>query len=136
MYTLYKEKFRLFPFESLITTRTSFAFEIAFIHMYSRIYRYLSYQLLSITQALDALSKKDIAEIRSFTRPPPKVEMVMEAVMILKTSEPSWTESKRQLADVNFLNTVRKSTQTNDPLPTLSIPNKISWNILRLHINF
>ena len=59
------------------------------------------------TQALDALSKKDISEIRSFSRPPPKVEMVMEAVMILKTSEPSWAESKRQLADVNFLNTVR-----------------------------
>ncbi|XP_076651590.1 dynein heavy chain 2, axonemal kl-2 [Halictus rubicundus] len=58
-------------------------------------------------KALDALSKKDISEIRSFTRPPPKVEMVMEAVMILKTSEPSWAESKRQLADVNFLNTLR-----------------------------
>lgn len=49
------------------------------------------------------MSKKDISEIRSFTRPPPKVEMVMEAVMILKNSEPSWAESKRQLADVNFL---------------------------------
>nr|XP_034179953.1 dynein heavy chain 2, axonemal [Osmia lignaria] len=58
-------------------------------------------------KALDALSKKDISEIRSFTRPPPKVEMVMEAVMILKTSEPSWAESKRQLADVNFLNSLR-----------------------------
>ncbi|XP_076240945.1 dynein heavy chain 2, axonemal kl-2 [Calliopsis andreniformis] len=58
-------------------------------------------------KALDALSKKDISEIRSFTRPPPKVEMVMEAVMILKNSEPSWAESKRQLADVNFLNTLR-----------------------------
>lgn len=52
------------------------------------------------------MSKKDISEIRSFTRPPPKVEMVMEAVMILKNSEPSWAESKRQLADVNFLATV------------------------------
>ncbi|XP_068978772.1 dynein axonemal heavy chain 2 [Bombus flavifrons] len=64
-------------------------------------------------KALDALSKKDIAEIRSFTRPPPKVEMVMEAVMILKTSEPSWTESKRQLADVNFLNTLRDFDKDN-----------------------
>lgn len=59
-----------------------------------------------VVQALEALSKKDISEIRSFTRPPPKVEMVMEAVMILKNSEPSWAESKRQLADVNFLATV------------------------------
>jgi dynein heavy chain len=55
---------------------------------------------------LEALSKKDLAEIKSFTRPPPKVEMVMEAVMILKNSEPTWAEAKRQLSDVNFINTV------------------------------
>lgn len=66
----------------------------------------LSLDLSIVIQALEALSKKDISEIRSFTRPPPKVEMVMEAVMILKNSEPSWAESKRQLADVNFLATV------------------------------
>ncbi|XP_072759448.1 dynein axonemal heavy chain 2 [Anoplolepis gracilipes] len=58
-------------------------------------------------KALDALSKKDLAEIKSFTRPPPKVEMVMEAVMILKNSEPTWGEAKRQLSDVNFINTLR-----------------------------
>ncbi|XP_024940642.1 dynein heavy chain 2, axonemal [Cephus cinctus] len=58
-------------------------------------------------KALDALNKKDLSEIKSFTRPPAKVEMVMEAVMILKNSEPSWAESKRQLGDVNFLNTLR-----------------------------
>lgn len=69
-----------------------------------------------VIQALEALSKKDISEIRSFTRPPPKVEMVMEAVMILKNSEPSWAESKRQLADVNFLATVTIYTiYTHDP---------------------
>lgn len=52
------------------------------------------------------MSKKDLAEIKSFTHPPPKVEMVMEAVMILKNSEPTWAEAKRQLSDVNFINTV------------------------------
>ncbi|KMR01924.1 dynein heavy chain axonemal [Lasius niger] len=57
--------------------------------------------------ALEALSKKDLAEIKSFTHPPPKVEMVMEAVMILKNSEPTWGEAKRQLSDVNFINTLR-----------------------------
>ncbi|KAJ8670787.1 hypothetical protein QAD02_002046 [Eretmocerus hayati] len=58
-------------------------------------------------KALDALNKKDLTEIKSFTRPPAKVEMVMEAVMILKNSEPSWAESKRQLGDVNFINQLR-----------------------------
>lgn len=34
--------------------------------------------------ALDSLNKKDITEIRSYTKPPQKIEMVLEAVMILK----------------------------------------------------
>lgn len=59
-------------------------------------------------KALDTLNKKDLSEIKSFARPPPKVEMVMEAVMILKNSEPTWAESKRQLGDVNFLTSVIK----------------------------
>ncbi|XP_025155769.1 dynein heavy chain 2, axonemal [Harpegnathos saltator] len=58
-------------------------------------------------KALETLNKKDLAEIKSFTHPPPKVEMVMEAVMILKNSEPTWAEAKRQLGDVNFINTLR-----------------------------
>ncbi|KAL6262835.1 hypothetical protein P5V15_005625, partial [Pogonomyrmex californicus] len=58
-------------------------------------------------KALETLSKKDLSEIKSFPHPPPKVEMVMEAVMILKNSEPTWAEAKRQLSDVNFINTLR-----------------------------
>ena len=89
--------------------------------MYDGIYRVRNWLALSrpincypYRQALDALSKKDIAEIRSFTHPPPRVEMVMEAVMILKASEPTWAESKRQLADVNFLNTVGERERSKD----------------------
>ncbi|XP_039277425.1 dynein heavy chain 2, axonemal [Nilaparvata lugens] len=59
-------------------------------------------------QALEALNKKDITEIRSYGRPPAKVEMVMEAVMILKQVEPTWAEAKRQLGDVNFLNQLKE----------------------------
>lgn len=35
-------------------------------------------------RALDSLNKKDISEMKSYAKPPQKVEMVMEAVMILK----------------------------------------------------
>lgn len=65
-------------------------------------YRTLTFQaawkifVLSI-QALEALNKKDLTEIKSYTKPPDLVEMVMRAVMILRNSEPSWTEAKRQL---------------------------------------
>ncbi|XP_054274165.1 dynein axonemal heavy chain 2 [Macrosteles quadrilineatus] len=58
-------------------------------------------------EALEALNKKDITEVRSYGRPPSKVELVMEAVMILKQVEPTWAEAKRQLGDVNFLNQLR-----------------------------
>ena len=49
------------------------------------------------SQALEALNKKDITEIKSYGKPPLLVEKVMEAVMILRGTEPSWAESKRQL---------------------------------------
>eukprot|EP00002_Diphylleia_rotans_P022931 TRINITY_DN4501_c0_g1_i3.p1 TRINITY_DN4501_c0_g1~~TRINITY_DN4501_c0_g1_i3.p1 ORF type:complete len:4513 (-),score=1142.54 TRINITY_DN4501_c0_g1_i3:360-11993(-) len=54
-------------------------------------------------KALEALSKKDLAEIKAYTKPPPAVEKVMNAVMVLRKSEPTWTEAKRQLNDPNFL---------------------------------
>lgn len=48
-------------------------------------------------QALESLNKKDIGEIKSYGRPPAQVEIVMQAVMILRGNEPTWAESKRQL---------------------------------------
>lgn len=56
---------------------------------------------------MNALNKKDLAEVKSFSRPPERVKLVLEAVMILKESEPSWAEAKRQLGDPNFLIQVR-----------------------------
>ncbi|KAK9890592.1 hypothetical protein WA026_011959 [Henosepilachna vigintioctopunctata] len=57
--------------------------------------------------ALDALSKKDISELKSYGKPPEKVQMVMEAVMILKGVDTSWAESKRQLGEMNFLQSLK-----------------------------
>lgn len=48
-------------------------------------------------QALESLNKKDIGEIKSYGRPPAQVEIVMQAVMILRGNEPTWAEAKRQL---------------------------------------
>ena len=54
-------------------------------------------------KALESLNKKDMTEIKSYGRPPPLVEKVMEAVMILKGAEPTWAEAKRQLGDNQFI---------------------------------
>ncbi|CAB0007849.1 unnamed protein product [Nesidiocoris tenuis] len=61
----------------------------------------------STGKALEALNKKDIAEVRSYGKPPYKVEMVMEAVCILRGIEPVWAEAKKDLGDVNFLQKLR-----------------------------
>ena len=54
-------------------------------------------------KALELLNKKDMAEVKAYSKPPPAVETVLEAVMILRKQEPTWTEAKKQLGDANFL---------------------------------
>lgn len=57
--------------------------------------------LIFTMQALEALNKKDITEIKSYGKPPVLVERVMEAIMILKgTTDLSWAEAKRQLGKI------------------------------------
>lgn len=44
-----------------------------------------------------------MTEIKSYGRPPVLVERVMEAVMILRGSEPTWAESKKQLGGLQLV---------------------------------
>uniref|UniRef100_T1INB1 Dynein axonemal heavy chain 2 n=1 Tax=Strigamia maritima TaxID=126957 RepID=T1INB1_STRMM len=64
-------------------------------------------------KALDALNKKDLTEIKSYGRPPILVERVMEAVMILRNSEPTWAEAKRQLGEANFIKALKEFDKDN-----------------------
>lgn len=59
--------------------------------------------LEAAVEALKSLNKKDLVEIRSYPTPPELVETVMQAVMILRQSDPSWAEAKRQLGDGQFI---------------------------------
>ncbi|XP_013149055.1 PREDICTED: dynein heavy chain 2, axonemal [Papilio polytes] len=68
---------------------------------------------LAVAKALDALNKKDITEVKSYAKPPQKVEMVMEAVLILLQKEPTWAEAKRQLGDQYFLDRLRDFDKDN-----------------------
>ncbi|GLG99034.1 Dynein heavy chain, cytoplasmic, partial [Gryllus bimaculatus] len=70
-------------------------------------------------RALDSLNKRDMTEVKSYGRPPPKVEMVMEAVMILKQADPTWAEAKRQLGQTNFLDQLREFDKDNISEKTL-----------------
>lgn len=66
-------------------------------------------------KALDALNKKDLTEVKSYGRPPAKVQSVMEAVMILLQKEPTWNEAKRQLGDSKFLDNLREFDKDHIP---------------------
>lgn len=59
---------------------------------------FILFSTKSFSKALESLNKKDITEIKSYGKPPMLVEKVLEAVMILRGNEPSWTEAKRQLS--------------------------------------
>lgn len=59
--------------------------------------------LNAANKALGALNKGDIVEIKSYTKPPPGVEMVMNAVCLLMKEKQSWDSGKKLLGDMNFL---------------------------------
>ena len=48
---------------------------------------------------MKSLNKRDMTEIRSYGQPPPLVERVMDAVMILRGEKTGWAESKRALGE-------------------------------------
>ena len=54
-------------------------------------------------KALQSLNKSDIGEIKAYAKPPPLVETVLCAVMVLLGHEANWGEAKRTLTDPNFL---------------------------------
>ncbi|KAJ3415371.1 Dynein heavy chain 6, axonemal, partial [Chytridiales sp. JEL 0842] len=54
-------------------------------------------------RALDALEKKDIAELKVFTKPPELVLMVLEAICILFKVKPDWEQSKKLLSDPQLM---------------------------------
>ena len=70
---------------------------IAFFVGYSRLHCILH------IQALDALDKNDIAEIRVFSKPPELVGTVMEAICILFNVRPDWASAKTLLGDTSLM---------------------------------
>lgn len=63
----------------------------------------MSLALEAARKALASLNKKDLAEVKAYTSPPPLVEKVLAAVMVLRKADQSWAEAKKHLNDPNFL---------------------------------
>ncbi|KAJ1555212.1 Dynein heavy chain 6, axonemal, partial [Nowakowskiella sp. JEL0078] len=66
-------------------------------------------------KALDALEKKDIAELKVFTKPPEAVLMVLEAICILFKAKPDWENSKKILSDPQLMRKMAEYDKDNIP---------------------
>ena len=54
-------------------------------------------------QALLAIHRKEMCEIRAYGRPPKDLETVMAAVMIALNKPTDWMAVRKQMSDPNFL---------------------------------
>ncbi|MEW5313998.1 MAG: hypothetical protein WDW38_005527 [Sanguina aurantia] len=59
--------------------------------------------LTAAEEALDVLTKKDMAELKAYAKPPTLVEVTLSAVMTVLRRPATWEESKKQLGDANFM---------------------------------
>lgn len=59
------------------------------------------------------LDKKYIAEIKSFSSPPPDVATVMASVMIVLGKDPTWQSVKVALADPKFVDKIMNFDKEN-----------------------
>jgi dynein heavy chain len=66
-------------------------------------------------KALDSLSKSDITEVKSFAKPPPAVQTVMEAVCILLGEKPDWDSAKKLLTNAGFMDSLKTYDKDNIP---------------------
>lgn len=71
--------------------------------------------LEAAVNSLKALNKNDIVEIKSFPKPPPLVQMTMEAVCILKQEKPDWDTSKKVLGESTFMKSLEEFDKDNIP---------------------
>ncbi|KAJ3032226.1 Dynein heavy chain 6, axonemal [Rhizophlyctis rosea] len=66
-------------------------------------------------KALESLDKKDIAELKVFTKPPDIVLMVMEAICTLFKVKPDWDNSKKLLSDPQLMKKMAEYDKDNIP---------------------
>jgi len=70
--------------------------------------------LNAAAEALNSLTKNDINETKSFVKPPPAVEKVLSAVLILRKAPTlDWSEAKKHLSDMNFLTQLQEYDKDN-----------------------
>jgi dynein heavy chain len=78
-------------------------------------------ELRAAQEALDALKKDSITEVRSFVKPLPAVEKVLACVMLVLGKDQSWATAKKEMGESSFLT----------KLKTLK-PDEVTTNTLKI----
>lgn len=58
-------------------------------------------------EEVDKLDKNSISEVKAYTKPPPLVETVLQAVMILFQKPTDWNSAKKVMGESNFLSQIK-----------------------------
>jgi len=75
--------------------------------------------LSNAVKALDALTKNDITEVKSFAKPPGAVQLTLEAVCIMLGEKPDWDTAKKVMSRSTFLQDLKDYDKDNIPASTL-----------------
>lgn len=71
-------------------------------------------------EEVDKLDKSAISEVKAYNKPPPLVETVLQAVMILFNKPIDWANAKKVLSEANFLQQI-KGVVMNSAVKTMSL---------------
>ncbi|GBG32973.1 Dynein heavy chain 2, axonemal [Hondaea fermentalgiana] len=69
---------------------------------------------------VDKLDKSSISEVKAYASPPPAVEMVLNAVMLLFALKPDWATAKKKISEPNFLAQIKAFDKDNVQTKTLT----------------
>merc|ERR1711871_18260 len=66
-------------------------------------------------EEVNKLDKSSISEVKAYTTPPAKVQLCLEAVMILFRLKTDWATAKKKISEANFLQQVKAYDKDNVP---------------------
>lgn len=82
--------------------------------------------LRAAEEGLANLTKDKLTVIKSYNTPPPGIDIVMNAVMILLGKEPSWVTAKKEMNDSSFMNRLKLFDKQTISTKTLGKLEKIT----------
>ena len=62
---------------------------------------------------MEKLTVQELAQVKSYIKPPKIVEVVLSVIMTILFKDPSWATAKKELADTAFLKRLKEYDKDN-----------------------